>query len=274
MTSPIFRSYKLWKASAVSALAVIGVTASVLGIAGISLTDLWSNWQTRLNVVFVSYIALVFFILVVRYAFSKRGITMNVNSTSVTIKEGDLFLAKGLKVIPFNEYFDTTVDDVVISHTSLNGIFIDRYIGDIAQLRKAIEKDDEEKINLKRYAKNGKDAFPLGRIIIFQDYLLLSFTLFNEQNMAHLSKIQYEKCLMSMWCEISRVYAGRRVYLPLLGSGITRFDDVPNKSNLDLLKCMLCTLKASGKSFSVPITILLTKEVMNDINLYDMKGSI
>jgi hypothetical protein len=35
---------------------------------------------------------------------------------------------------------------------------------------------------------------------------------------------------------------------------------------------MLCTLKASGENINQPITILLTKKVMQEINIYEVKG--
>lgn len=103
--------------------------------------------------------------------------------------------------------------------------------------------------------------------------MLLAFAHFDE-NTAHISRTDYERCLMSMWKEIRRVYANKPVTLPLIGSGITSFDDIPRKSNYELLKCMLCTLRASGENINQPITILLTKEIMQEINVYEMKGAV
>ena len=73
---------------------------------------------------------------------------------------------------------------------------------------------------------------------------------------------------------VCTAYANRPVFLPLIGSGITSFDDVPEKSNIDFLKCMLCTLRASGENFNQRITILLTKEIMQELNLYELKGVV
>jgi hypothetical protein len=75
-----------------------------------------------------------------------------------------------------------------------------------------------------------------------------------------------------MWKEIDRVYANTPVFIPLLGSGITRFTDTPNKDNLSLIKCLLCTLKMSGVHIKQTITICLTKKTMNDINIYELKS--
>ena len=75
-----------------------------------------------------------------------------------------------------------------------------------------------------------------------------------------------------MWREIRRVYANKKIAIPLLGSGITSFDDLPTKSEQDLLRCMLCTLRASGENINQSITIVLTKKSMEKIDLYKFKG--
>ena len=105
-----------------------------------------------------------------------------------------------------------------------------------------------------------------------EEPLLLAFSHFDECNQAHLTMDEYERCLMNMWRELCRVYAGRPISLPLLGSGITRFDDVRRKSEGELLRCMLCTLRSTGHSFSKPISIVLTSEAISRVDLYEMKG--
>ena len=87
-----------------------------------------------------------------------------------------------------------------------------------------------------------------------------------------LTQKDYENCLRVMWAEISRTYANKPIFIPLLGSGITRFDGTPHKSNFDLLRCMLCTLRTSGVNINQTITILLTEEAMQSINIYEIKG--
>ena len=101
--------------------------------------------------------------------------------------------------------------------------------------------------------------------------MLLAFTHF-DNNQAHLTQKDYENCLRVMWAEISRTYANKPIFIPLLGSGITRFDGTPHKSNFDLLRCMLCTLRTSGVNINQTITILQTEEAMQSINIYEIKG--
>ena len=74
---------------------------------------------------------------------------------------------------------------------------------------------------------------------------------------------------MKMWKEISRVYASRDVALPLLGAGISRFDDGPKHRDA-LLRCMLCTLNSSGISLNANVEIVIYGDV-EDIPLYEYK---
>ena len=57
-----------------------------------------------------------------------KFVTLKIRKTKIIIKEGNLFEESGKKIIAFNEYFDTQVDDVVIAKGSLNGIFINNYV--------------------------------------------------------------------------------------------------------------------------------------------------
>lgn len=98
--------------------------------------------------------------------------------------------------------------------------------------------------------------------------MLLAFSHF-ENNQALLSHNDYEICLRTMWKEISRVYANRPITIPLLGGGITRITD---KNEFQLLRCILCTLNTSNAQIYQPITIVLTRESIDRINLYDIKN--
>ncbi|HGY9292822.1 TPA: macro domain-containing protein, partial [Escherichia coli] len=83
-------------------------------------------------------------------------INLDVEGSIVTVKAGDLFRQDGFKVIAFNEYFDTQVDDVIISHNSLNGLYIDNYLaGSVSDLDHRIsnhqfEEDELLEVNHKR----------------------------------------------------------------------------------------------------------------------------
>ena len=75
-------------------------------------------------------------------------VNLDVEGSIVTVKAGDLFRQDGFKVIAFNEYFDTQVDDVIISHNSLNGLYIDNYlVGSVSDLDHRISNHQLKKMN-------------------------------------------------------------------------------------------------------------------------------
>lgn len=255
------------------ATGIVAVTETALAVSGVSLHDVipgqaWWAYLLIMLAVFTVLVVSIHFVLARLY---RERIELEINGNQVEIVEGDLFAQDGKKVIPFNEYFDSVVNDIIISRSSLNGVFIDCYVDDLDELREAIEDDNSSPLPVDIY--KGRRRYDLGTIKRFgEDYLLLAFSHFDGYNQAHLTMAEYERCLMNMWQELCRVYAGRSISLPLLGSGITRFSDVQRKSEGELLKCMLCTLRSTGQSFSKPINIVLTSEAMSRVDLYEMKG--
>ncbi len=175
-----------------------------------------------------------------------------------------MFNGEGYKVIPCNEFFDTKVDNTIISDQTLNGKFILHHVDDITDLRKVIEQENP---NFRGKNKNNKIMYRLGHIIKFKEFLLLAFTHFNKHNVAHLSNIDYVICLINMWKELRIKYSGKPISLPLLGSGITKFDNLSEKNNFELLQYMIWSLKISGEQFTEQITIVVTPKVWKDLNL-------
>lgn len=266
-------SPKLWKDSIAIGLATLAVIETVLAISLISFECLWGhlNWFTRILLTLGCFTFIVVIIFLCKYRCSKRGVSLTIHGMKIHIKHGDIFQQNEWKVIAFNEFFDTTVDDIIIAHNTLNGKFIEHHVEDLDDLRYCIQNAPEHP-RLQGRRKNDKIAYPLGRIIIYKDYMLLAFTHFIN-NEARLTQKDYEDCLRIMWTEINRTYANKPIFIPLLGSGITRFDGTPHKSKADLLKCMICTLRTSGVYIKQPITILLTREAMDEINIYEIKGA-
>lgn len=260
-------SKALWTDSFLYAVSFIAAIETICAIADFSITDVANiqKWWEKGLIILGVFLLLWIIIAVVKALRADHAITLKIRGTTVRIEEGDIFKSPNWKLIPFNEFFDTKVDDVVIARNSLNGKFIER-LQDIDDLNKKID-EAEDIPGMKRKTKAGRTYYPLGRIITYQDYLLLAFSHF-ENNQAKLSHNEYEICLRAMWNEISRVYAHRPVTIPLLGGGITRITD---KNEFHLLRCILCTLKTSNAQIYQPITIVLTRESIDKINLYDIK---
>lgn len=115
-------TWSLVKKSFKLSFAIIGAISTIMGVAGISLIDLLpkdSGCLFRLFALVILFVILAFFAAIVTYHHSKDGVHLVINGMDVDIVVDDLFCTEGVKVIPFNEYFDIKVDDRVISKNSL-----------------------------------------------------------------------------------------------------------------------------------------------------------
>lgn len=230
----------------------------------------------------LSLFILVIFIVLLIYSFSlraannKKVLEEKINDTEIVVKYGDIFEQQGIKVIAFNEFFDTLVDDKIISKTTLNGIFIEQYSKGKEELDQAIANENRLSVNLirdnveRKYGGKNKQ-YKLGSICPVDEYFLLAFSHFDQDNKAYLTVEDYISCLMHMWNELDRFYAGKSISIPLLGSGITRFNDIRIKPQ-ELLEYMLITYKASMVNLkNIKVTFVLDKSLTDKIDLYNIR---
>ena len=255
-----------WKKAFSIAAYILALISSALSIIGVSFQNIreLSFWIWIIILIFVYFLIA----LIIRIILSmKKEYIIKVRKNKIKIKVGDIFQEEGLRLIPFNEYFDTTVDDNKISRNTLHGKFLINCKIDIAELKNFILESKDPK-SLQRKETDRGVKFPLGRIVKYlNQYLLLAFSHFDQDDVAYITRIEYEKCLATMWKELRRTYNGETIVLPLIGSEITSFTDLTEKSNIDLLKCMICTLKFSKEQFQSDIKIVVKSEVWDDLDL-------
>ncbi len=206
-----------------------------------------------------------------------KSITLSIQGSTFEIKSGNIFESSDLKVINFNEYFDTQVDNKVIAKNSLNGKFIVDILNDnTKELDSEIEKQLAGKIvaNNKNRKLGKKKQYNLGEIVEYKDYLLTSLTKFTDDNRAILSLKDYLSFLMNFWDNLDKVYANRCVTITLFGSSsLTRFTDAYEINDQDLIEIIIWTFKISKIKFKYPtkITMVLSDDLIRKINLYKIK---
>lgn len=227
-------------------------------------------------------IFLVFLVIIYIYDWRKanklNSVEIDIEGTTVCIKEGDIFEEDGLKVIAFNEYFDTLVDNKIINEVSLNGIFLQKKLDiEISALDQEIDNhpfEDNEILeeNVDRLVGK-KKKFKIGTIFVHNDYILTAFSKFDSSNRANLTMPEYLGFLITFWDKVNIVYGQRSVSVPIFGSGITRIKEHRGISDEDLLKIMIWTFRISEMRFKHPakLTIVIHSEKMNKINLLDIQ---
>lgn len=230
------------------------------------------------------YIIFILLILTYLYLWCRANnltdVKIDIEGSTVNIKSGDLFAESGFKVIPFNEYFDTIVDERIIASSSLNGIYINEHLDISVQelnnhiIQNSLQEDIEDNNVVRRLGGNNV-KFKISTIIVYKDFLLTAFAKFDEHNKAVLTMPEYLEFLINFWDRVNRVYAQRSVSVPIFGSGITRIKEHRNISDEDLLKIMIWTFKLSEMKFKHPakLSIIIHKDKIKTIDLFNLKST-
>lgn len=240
--------------------------------------DIPDKYKLKLSLCFLLLLLIIYLTIWYR-ANVLDSININIDGSSVSIKVGDIFKQSGLKSIAFNEYFDTKVDNKIISENSINGIFIKYYLdtsqSDLDKYIDSYNFSDREILEENTARKFGKKKrYRLGTICLYDKYILTAFSKFDENNNALLTMPEYIEFLINFWDNVNNVYAQQSVSTTIFGSGITRIKGHRNISDEDLLKIMLWTFRISEMRFKYPakLTIVIHEDKIDQINLLDIKS--
>lgn len=260
------------KTSITSSITAVGLIATIFTVLGVSVNGWVKNIWLSLLIVVLALVGVYFIAYCIIGKIYKDSVPLSIRQTPVSISCGDIFETDGFRVIGCDTHFDTRVDDVVISKKSLHGKLVLEH-GNADEIKSVVEKE-AKRLHLTANS-DGLYDFPLGTIIRYDSskdnhtYLMLAMTELDSNYEAHTNMAKFEHMLMKMWSEVNRVYASNDVTLPLLGTGISRFDDGP-KNKEALLRCMLCTLNSSGVTLNAKVKVVIYGDA-KDIPLYEYK---
>ena len=222
---------------------------------------------------------LLVIVIIYRFRFFKK-LTLKINNNIVNIKVGDLFtVVDSIKVIPANEYFDTEVDNGIIAPDTLHGIAIDKITMSKDQLDSAIEKSlsdlDVNFVSNDNRIRGKINKYPIGTTIdVGSNYVFTALSRFNENNRAFLSdKGEYLEFLTKLWRNLDDIKNNRNISIPFFGTGNLNLVN-EEFTYQEMLYTILISLKVSKlkSSHDKKIDIILTKNLMNQINLYELKN--
>ncbi len=189
--------------------------------------DVAEKAKVIVGISIVVALIIIYFVSWIR-ANTLSKVELSIDKSDLVVKIGDIFEEEGFKVIGFNEYFDTIVDNKIISENTLNGHYLKNIVTDIGELDTLIESDEQLKEKVvtrnENRVRGKKDKYKLGSIVQNGEYLLTAFSRFDNENRAFLNMNDYINFLLNFWNEIDIVYAGKSVSIPLMGSGVTRFN--------------------------------------------------
>lgn len=232
------------------------------------------NWSESTVVILNRLIACVIIFAVANLVYccwrkNRKSVKISEKAYTISIEYGDLFeIKKGKKVVNFDECFTTTVGDRPedIKPNTVCGQYLQLY--PIDDMQDLIEVSRIKPEGTSKY--NNQARYTLGTIIPRNDFLLMAFAKLDEDGLGGLTYDQYLKCLNKMWEQIDLHHGTDDVYLPVLGSRITRFNR--EFTQQELLDIMIASYRLSPKKLKAPNVLHIVCKERNGFSLNDIFG--
>jgi hypothetical protein len=206
----------------------------------------------------LTYIILLIIVSIVQAVriFTRKYVIISDKEFKIKVEYGDIFKMNNCKkVINFDECFTTKVGEnpADIKPTSVCGQFLSKI--NISDVEEAIEKS-----NLQSYssAHQNRKCYESGRIVRYNDFLLLAFAKLDKNGNGHMSREQYLQCLNVLWEEIEHNYGDHDVAITVLGAGITRFNGA-SLSQQELVNTIIASYKFSSYHIKKVLHIVCSK---------------
>lgn len=199
----------------------------------------------------------------------RKLVAISDRNFTIIVEYKDLFEVKnGKKVIGFDECFSTNVGDAPgdIKPNSVCGQYLARYpIDDIQSL---IQTSGIQSYGVSLY--NNKPNYISGTIIPKDEFFLMAFAKLDEYGLGRMSYMEYLECLDKLWEQIDLYHGTDDVYLPILGSRITRFDK--ELTQQELLDVMIASYRLSPRKIKKPNTLHIVCKKRDGFSLNDIFG--
>lgn len=205
----------------------------------------------------------------VYYNKCRKSVEVTGKNFTISIEYGNLFNRKqGKKVINFDECFNTKVGQMPgdIKPDSICGQYLAKFpIDDIQSL---IQQANVQLTGVSKY--NNIPRYQLGTIIPRKDYLLMAFTELDERGLSRMTYERYLECLNNLWQQIDMYHGTKDVYIPILGSHITRLDK--ELTQQELLDVMIASYRLSPYKLKNPFTLHIVCVGKNGFSLNKIWG--
>lgn len=203
-------------------------------------------------------------------------ITSSGFDTKIIVKFGDIFEEEGWKAIAVNDFFDSVVDDNLVSARSLHGMMLNRYwAGTIPDWDRQVAEQLSNANGITETRNVGKqDRYGIGTTAAIRNdrnrFLCVALT--HTDTATHEVKANSSDLLQAihgLLLKARSVCSGDPISIPLLGSGLAR---IGIKSNI-LVDLILTAIFEETKANKVTdeIRIVLPKQRASEINLATIK---
>ena len=209
----------------------------------------------------------------VLYTHYRKEYTIKGKNFVIKVEYGDLLEKNdGKKVITFDECYTTTVGNALgdIKSGSINGKYLRQHnaIGEcIGQL---IQEAGLKKLPSKSKF-NKKDRYESGRVVQYENDLLMAFVKLDEKGAGKMSHNDYLNSLSVLWEEISNYCDHNDVYIPIIGSGQTTRFDGERYERQELLDMIIASYKLSPHKLKLPLKLHIVCRKEDGVSLNNIE---
>lgn len=183
-------------------------------------------------------------------------------------------------VIPVNTTYDTIVGDGVVSPGSIHGRWINKFCAaghTVNEIDEMIRNDfSARNVNPHRVQdvsekpKGKREMYPLGTVGVVNDgqthYYLLALSHFDQNLNAHCSKEELLGVISSLIDFYDKNGQGLPIYIPLMGSGISRAGITPEES----LQIISDLLKLNRSKVQGEANVVVYSKMKNQVSIFDL----
>lgn len=233
------------------------------------------KWQDSTNILLNRLIICVVVFVIANFGYAifrkkRKRVSITGSNFKIQVEYGDLLeVTNGKVVIDFDECFTTNVGSAPgdIKPESVCGQYLKKH--PIDDLQGLIDKTDVKPAKGKSEYK-GKTRYTPGTIIPNNDFLLMSFAKLDRDGLGHLTYEEYTECLNLLWQQIDKYHGTSDVYMPILGSKITRFDK--ELTQQELLDIIINSYRLSSKKLREPYRLHIVCREREGFSLNDVYG--
>ena len=203
------------------------------------------------------------------YRNHRSSVSLSDRTADIKVEYGDICeISKGIKVINFDECFTTAIGTrpEEIKPESVCGQYLTKYpIADVQSLLNIAG------IKPKGKSKYGdRDCYEPGILVPRDDFYLMAFARLDKEGRGFHTYESYLKCLDNLWEQIDLHHGTKDVYVPILGSRITRFDK--ELTQQELLDIMVASYRLHPKRLRKPNVLHIVCKEREGFSLNDIIG--
>ena len=252
----------------------IGISESVIG---------------NLNYYLTFFAASIIFGIILVYPVENVKLILKNTNTVVSIFFGDIFKTKGIKAIPVSQFFETEIEELVSPKSIHAQLMKIHFPNELELYRTRLKKglineetqylysnEHNNYVLIKNRGRGEEKKYEIGTTVVIEKdqetFLIFALTKTELKSYSTLNNadiLQLWKALKGLWEKARSVAEGRKVNIPLLGSGIAGIGLPPQRLiELNLLAILEFNKKAH---ISNEIQIVLHESLKNEIDLLTLK---